>query len=501
MQTEYRSKDYGLKESKVKDVFEVATGVPSSYAVLLLDGTTGIYAKEGVLYKKQLPEGPEKTFASGVGTETRIVYDDGVIAAYNKEGKVLLLDKSGSRLGEINTGDSPIKDAAFLSGEYICVGGLSCRLRVYSISEKPIAFEEVFNEYIDSISANDSYLAVALSSGEIHLYQYKIQNTVIGVSSKQTTRSISITKVSILQMNKSSVVHFVSSTNLFIGVSTGTGYIYSFEHSSIIYENAMHSKEITQISTQGEYIITSSSDGRLRVSTQMLREVCVIHIGSPILTFSAMFISNNPQENSQPIFIGAQYLIVTSAGSIVLYRDKWTDTPAEKEAPIKATRPKTLSEQSKISSSTVESIQTISAPERTTYGKYERLIKSFQYRKALLHAAIKKERNALASVMEYLHKIDYLLQTLKLLPDEQIYEVTDLAIDMLREKRFYDLSHSVLLFVSTILENREHPETSPLYALLDKASQEVEEELSVHSLTTSLSAYLSSLVFPVERRE
>ncbi|KAI5190225.1 hypothetical protein NEMIN01_0924 [Nematocida minor] len=490
MEKEFQLVNYGVKPLKTRSIVEIEQNAPDSQAVLLINQTTAVFSKGNSLYKKPIDgEEAEKVFSRSTGTSPRIATCDSVIALYNREGKIRLIDYDGNSLSFIDTGSSAIRAVSFLSNDAICVGGESCRLQVYSTYDSTRLFETTFPEYIDSITSNGKYLAISLASGEMHIYSYFFSHTgETGIASRKKVK-LMVHEITALHMEKPCLLQFLSGNSLFIGLCTGAGYVYSVSDGNITSYSAMHSKGFTKAEVHSEYLMTASLDGRIRISTHSLREVSSLYAGSAIQSFSALF--STSAETQQ--ITGAQYLIATATGNVLVYRDRWTPEPAQPEIIIQKSGPQSIKEYSQYDATETHSVP-MKMDGGARRGKYERLIFGFQYRKALSAAVKTGKVEHITSIMEYLHKVDRLISSIAYLLDEEISVIAGICIDLLRNKEFFDLAVSVLMYCGNILYGRETAYNSSIYEIVDRAVQESEEELLTQSALIETSEYIKGLL-------
>lgn len=488
---EFRLAEYGIKEAKNKQVVEVSRDAEDCYSVLLLDSETAVYAKGSAVYRKTLPDGDEKSLIKNAGTTPRLAYHAGVLAVYNKEGDVRLLDSEGRRLRELSYGGYAVRTVHFLGDQLLGYGGEQCTLVIYSLLDGQVVHEQAFGEYVVSLASNGQYLAVALASGEVYLFDYELAESTSGESAIVSTSQFSLRERSVLDLEKSAVVQFIGEDRLFIGVASGTGYVYSVADESLLGEAALHSKLITGAAYQNGWIITSSLDGKLRISTPALREVSSLHVGASLLGFSALFRGTDSATAQR--LPGSQYLMTTNTGNILVYQDRWTAPPAP-AAPPAAKSTTTLYRHTLGAPTIAGETVRLTTRDPLKRGKYEKLMARHQYAKALAHAAGRKDRESVSSMLQYVHHTPFYLTTLSLLTDDQLAMIGDMCIDYLRHPSYFEVAESVLHFCSTMLLARETPKRSPLQAVLDRGIQELEEEYLVQSTGAALSAYLNSVV-------
>ncbi|KAI5192598.1 hypothetical protein NECID01_2004 [Nematocida sp. AWRm77] len=523
---EFRLDNYGIKHAKNKTIVEVCTEAEDTHSVLLLDEQTAVYTTASTVIRKTLSNGEEKALVKNAGTTPRLAHKDGVLAVYNKEGSVRLLDTHGRRLKELPCEGHPVRAAHFLGQSLLCFGGEQCRLTVYSFVEARTVCEKAFSEYIEHISSNSKYLALSLANGEVHIMAYTVEDATEGYSSILSTTAFSLEDKTVLEMGKPAVLQFVGEDALFIGLSSGTGYVYSLVENALLCESTLHSKQITNAEYKNGFIITSSLDGKLRISTTSLREVSSLHVGASLLSFSALFreeaesapassrgglssdlsLSLSPSSSPSPSQFqrgqalangtqqGSQYLMSTSAGNVLVYQDRWNTPSPSAEERVSKPAPSTLFMHT-LSSSTIphESVSFFMRnPQRRK--KYERMILRHEYGGALADAAEKKDREAMSSILQYLFGINQHAIALPLLSDENLATLCDMCIDYLRDKAFFEAAASTLYLCSDILLQKEVPEENPMYPILERGLQELEEECLVQSTSLSFSEYLSMVV-------
>ncbi|KAI5167459.1 hypothetical protein NEIG_00170 [Nematocida sp. ERTm5] len=494
MEKEFRIENYGVKHPKTRTIIEVERNISGCYAVVLTNQNTAVYSNRDSLCKKSLDtdteKNSEKVFSRSSGTDARIATNDSIIALFNKEGKIRLVDYDGNRLSFIDTGNAPLRALAFLSSDVLCAGGESCKVFVYCIYDTSRLTELTYSDYVDSISSNGKYMAVSLASGELHIYEYAISDTgASGVVGRKKVK-ISVNEVADLYVEKSCIVQFINETQLFIGMCNGTGYIYCMEEKAITIASSMHSKGFTKAEVHGEYLITSSLDGRLRVSTHTLREVSSLYAGSSIQAFNALF-----SKSKDSHITGIQYIISTTTGNVLVYRDRWTPEPVTPVPVIQKSGPQNIREYNK--QDTTET-RTLSVHMQSDHkkGKFGRFMSTFQYRKALLAAIDLKNVETITSVMDYLHRIDRLLISVSSLTDENISVVAEISVDMLKIREFFDLANSVLVYCGNVLQSRESVEGNPIYEIIGRAVQEIEDEYLVQSVLAETTEYIKGLLTP-----
>ncbi|KAI5159598.1 hypothetical protein NEAUS03_0429 [Nematocida ausubeli] len=495
MEKEFRVENYGVKHPKTRSILEIEKNMTCCQAVLLTNQTTAVYSNRDSLCKKTLETDAEhtheKVFSRSSGSNARIATRDSIIALFNKEGKIRLIDYDGNRLSFIDTGSSPLRALAFLTNDVLCAGGEGCRVIVYCIYDGSRLTEIGYSDYVESITANEKYMAVSLASGELHIYEYTISETGASGAEGRKRMKIAMHEVSDLYVEKPCILQFISETQLFIGMSNGTGYVYSMAEKAITIGSTMHSKGITKVEVHGDYLITSSLDGRLRVSTHTLREISSLYAGSSIQTFNALFSTSG--ETAQ--ITGVQYIIATSTGNIIVYRDRWTPDPAVPSPVIRKSGPQNIKEYTQRDTTETQTLS-MSLPDEKKRGKYGRLMWTFQYRKALHFAITQGNPDFITSIMDYLHRIDRLLIAVSSLRDEQIATVAEVSIDLLKNKEFFGLANSVLVYCSNILQSRENASESPIHEIVDRAVQEIDDECLVQSMLVETTEYMKGLLTP-----
>ncbi|KAH9385509.1 uncharacterized protein NEMAJ01_0405 [Nematocida major] len=494
MEKEFRIANYGVKPPKTRSVIELERNIPDCQAVLLTDPSTAVYSKGGVLYKKAIEGETGKVFCRSSGKSAKIAVCDSVVALFNSEGRIRFSDYAGNGLSSIDTGSRPLRALAFLSKDVICTGGEACRLMVYSIYDAKRLAELSFSEYIDSITANGTHLAVSLSSGEIHIYAYALHETGTPGQEGQKKLQMSLEEVSASHVENPCLLQFIDRDQLFIGLSTGMGYVYSMEKAAISTYCSMHSKGFTKAEVHGDFLITSSLDGRLRVSTLSLKEVSSLYAGAAVLGFNALFCRSEGRKDTT----GVQYIVATATGNVIVYRDRWTPEP-QKEAPvIRKSGPQNLKEYTRADTTEMHTVP-ISLQEEHKRGKYGRLMFTFQYRKAL-GASLKSENlELITGVMDYLHKIDRLITSLATLTDAEISVLAGISVDLLKTKEFFGMADSVLTYCSKVLYGRAHTRGTPICEVVDRALQEIEEEFLVQCTLLEVSEYIKGLMRPAEK--
>lgn len=495
MEKEFRIANYGVKYPKIRSIIEVEQAVTECLSVLLTDHKTAVYAKGDMLYQKCTETGEEKVFSRSSGSAPQLAAMDSVIALFNAEGKIRLLDYEGNRLSYIDTGNSALRALAFLSPNILCTGGESSKLMVFSICDSIKLAEKNYSEYVDSISANQKYLAVSLANGEIYIYRHTLREEQEIKMTRKEKMELTLQEISVWQVEQPCSLQFISEDVLFIGLSTGTGYLYSISESAVTGYSTMHSKRFTKIEVHGEYLITSSLDGRLRVSTHSLREVASLHAGSAINTFNALF---SKSEAGQ--IRGIQYLLSTSTGNIIVYRDRTTASQPPAEEQIQKVGPHNIKEYTHADATEVRSLP-IKLEEDHKRGKYARLMHTFQYRKALVSAIKTGNLETITGVMEYLYKMDRLIISLSFLTDEDIFLVAGISVDLLKHKEFFPVADAVLVYCTKILCSREKATDTPIYGIVERAVQETEEEFVVQSMLLETAEYIRGLLKPVKTVE
>ncbi|OAG31782.1 hypothetical protein NEDG_00257 [Nematocida displodere] len=534
MEKEFRLASYGIKERSDKEIVEVQIGVPDCLAVLLVAPGVAVYAKGGTLYQVGVSAKTEKVFARTGGSGMKLAATDGVIAAYNKEGRIRLLDYAGNRLREIECGEAPIRSVAFIGGSILCAGGESCKLQIYDLSEAAPIHEESFAEYVESIASSTQFLATALSNGDVHIYSHSTPNTPNTLNTSNTSEnhtpntpntpenlknlknqkaSIVLEKKRVLALGRGCTVLFLGEDKLFIGLVTGVGYIYDVRSGHIVNESILHSKGITSAQVFGEFLVTASLDGKLKVSTLGLREISSLHLGSPILAFSAQFgaledrapstfsplsLLDTPKPEEKACF-GSEYLISTANGDVLIYRDRWETKVGEVFAAERVRTPSTLLARSAATPSLVTEKKRLGRAAPVKRETIEWMVATFQYRRALTEAVSSKDRESLSAVSEYIHQAGRLAPILASLPEEAIGEVVDMCIDHVREKHYFPVSREVLQVYGALLSGRKGADTSPLFAHVDRAIQELDEEYYVHSSCASLTEYIKLVLQPGKR--
>lgn len=475
MEKELRLENYGIKEHTNKSMHVVATGVSDCLGVLCLSRAETLYLNAGTLYKKGIDqkEQKEKVFLKTGTFTAKLAHANGTIALYNKEGVIKMADAAGTKLGIIECSPGP-RSLFFLGADMLCVGGESCTLQIFLLSGGPALIEYKFDEYIDSISASTKYIAVSLASDEVHIFRYFSSSVVIGVSEKQEKREVRLEHVSVFSAGRPCVLCFLGESAVFLGLSSGAGYIYSIEEECITAEGYLHSKAIVAAEQHGPFIVTASLDGRLKISNaNTLREVSSLYVGVPILSFHALF---HPITDTSPDANGNCYLISTSSGEVVMYRDK-QQAVAKSEVQLRK-KPiiRTLYEHSVRSASSVqESVQVqINIPKRQS--NIEGLLSSFQYRKALILAMQDKSTTVRSGVLAYLDSVGRIEQTIYTLPDKELASITDLCTEMLRYSFFFSMCASSISFSAALLTKRYLPKDTPLYEVVCRAYEEVKEE-------------------------
>jgi len=494
MKEEFRLDDYGIKETEKKDITEICSKSEPVVSVLLLDKDTAVYLREKAFWKRSVSTGEEKQFMKSVGTSPKLVRRDSAIVMYNKEGAVCVFDLSGKKLRELCGEGTPIRSACFLTSTLVCVGGESCKLLVYSFAEVQPLFTRVFSDYIEHVASNGKYIAVSLSNGEVHVVSYRIEESSGGVSERYERIAMHVEDAGVIDTEKPATVHFVEMSRLFIGLSSGASYIYDVEEKSVACESIVHSKTITGVEMHGGFLVTSSLDGKLRISTKSLREVSSLHVGSPIISFSAVFgnVGDGREECA-----GSEYLISTQFGNVLLYRDAWVEKPADKIREERKSAPRTLLDHSKSASSIVDAITAVKTAPVIKRTKYERLVYRYEYIKSLSHAAQNGNRQALSSILEYLFNTDRHISSLCYLEDEDMAVVCDMCIDYVKDPEYFKVSASVLELCMRALLERKRAAESPLYPVLERALQETEEELQVQGASAVLREYLSTLILSI----
>lgn len=488
MEKEFRIENYGVRPLKTRSIIEIQQNVPEAQAIILVDQNTAVFSKGNSLYKKTIgEEGIGKVFSRSTGTSPKIVSCDSVIALFNREGKIRLIDFDGNSLSFIDTGNSPIRAVSFLTSNIICTGGESSKLQVYSIYDTTRLFECTFTDYIDSITSNGKYLAVSLASGEIRIYSYFFNESgETGIASRKRVKLL-LNEMSGINVESPSVLQFINDKSLFIGLSTGLGYIYSIEDGLITSQSAMHSKGFTKVEVHETYIITGSLDGRIRVSTHSLREISSLYAGAPILSFSTLFARTDSKIS------GVQYLLSTTTGNVLVYRDRWTADRPKEEPILRKTTPHTIQEYSKTDTTEMSTV-TMSIFDTERRGKYARLIHTFQYRKALSSAIKTGNHELITSIMDYLHRIDRLIGSISCLTEDEVSVTAGISIDLIRIRKFFDMSFSVLMYCSDILYDKEGNNRSPLIEIVERAVQEAEEELLTQSTLIETVEYIKGII-------
>lgn len=489
MEQEYRVDNYGIQEKVTGEVREVCCSLPDCFGVEWAGPDLALFAHEGAVYKKNPFSHPEeekkRAFSRPGGSLVRLCRRGEIIVSYNSEGRIRLTDTQGNRLREIESGKSAIRSVAFLTDQYIASGGEACRLRIYSILEDTVVFEEEYRDYIESISGSDTYFAVALSSGDLHTYKYSTREVQEADTVQRAKSRFRAEREEVMSLGHAAKVLFVSDSELFIGLGTGAGYMYDIETRTLLSEVSMHSKAITSAQLHGEFLVTSSLDGKIRVSTKELREITSLHAGAPILALSAVFGEKG----------GSEYLISTSTGNVIAYRERWEkkeEKKEKKETPV--FRSRTLYEAASSASTRPHSLLSLQPRDKQSLNEYEHLVRGFLYQKSLELAISKQDRYTVSSLLAYMHGVDRLSGALLAIPEESLAYVADICTFYLREKSFFPVSESVLKTCVDIMEKKLRASASPVFSELPRALQELEEECMVQSAFIALSEYIQCTI-------
>ncbi|KAI5170671.1 hypothetical protein NEFER03_0130 [Nematocida sp. LUAm3] len=486
MEKEFLLENYGVIESQNKEVCEEVSGAGKAPCTSWISDTEYIYLNGSILYKRHVEKKEEKRFCRVGGEVSGFIHKNDVIAAYTREGVVRIIDGAGNRLSLIEADTLPIRAASFLGEDMLCVGGESSTLKVFRLSEKQMLLKRSFSDYIESISCSDKYIGVSLSNGDIYIYRYTVSKEIVRGSENIERSSLEIEEVSLINAEKASSLFFLSSNELFIGLSSGLSYIYLVDKQSVVYEAAIHSKSISSVSLHGEFLLTASLDGRVRISTKKLKEVTSLCVGDSVFWCS----SRSPTNGT-----GSKYLISTISGDIVLYKENWNIEKITEKLQKRKNKVKTLAEISLSTSTNINSSQKIDLPQKRKKNNYEGLLVSFHYRKALLLSISSKSRPITIQIIDYLSSINKLISTISTLSDEDISYVLEICIDLLKEKKMFYAAHSVLLFVSDLLSSRESPQSSSLYGPMDRAIEELNEEYTVQCTIHSTSEFIKAHIF------
>ncbi|KAI5185637.1 hypothetical protein NEHOM01_0963 [Nematocida homosporus] len=499
MESVFRLVNFGIKEEKTRSQVEsIAESLGDSLGVLWLSSNEVLYARNCAIYRKQVPISTstssdkstdksndnssdkkitskgDKLFAKMGQTISRLLMSDNVVVAGTREGALRLFDTSGKRLGHLSTPPG-LRALCFIRTDMLCLGGESCLLHIFSLTGE-VLLEKAFPEYIESVTASQTHLVVGLANGDVYLYAYKV------VDSSQS--KVELEEVLVFSLGRAAVVQFISAELFLVGLSSGYAYIYSVVQ-GVVAEAALHSKAITQAQTLGEFVVTSSLDGRLRISTSHLREITSLYLGVGLTTFAAI---------KSPV-LGSAYLLLTSAGDLLAYRDRWEEVKTSEPMRVaNKTPPRTLFQHTRAQTTPITNTTKLGFTAYVKLSRCEMLMKSFQYRRALSEAIQVEDRETVTAILEYLFTANRLTTTIRTLSDQDHSYLVDTMTDLLRNKKFYPVAHEVLLIYTRALAARTPQTITPLQHPLDRAIQEAKEEWEVQSMTQTTLNYAHMLL-------
>lgn len=507
MQAEFKIKDYGLKQTISNNLMQLASQVQDPTAVLFLGGGKAAYGRGGSLYRIDVPEEEpsslegarrrealgEKVFAKMGGATVRVVERGGVIAVFNNDGRIKLVDREGVQLRSMDVGRHPINAVEFLSEELIAVGGEGGRLCIYrTTEERPLYTEEGFKDYVESIASNGTHMAVGTLDGEVHLYKYSVEEKEeCDGTVRRQSEQVRVEKAGVLGLGRPvAKIKFLSESRLFIASATGYSVVYDLNDSCIVAEKHCHTKLITDAKVCGGFLFTASLDNKFKVFTDELALVSSFALDSPIISFDVSLGGES----------GSQYLFSTYNGGIWVYRDRWRREVRGAGAPP-AKRMKTMREYNQCADVVVKEAAEIDIPRGAQRNRYESLIKNFFYRKALALSVRRRDRSEAIAILEYLHTVGRVKQGVSCNEEEVVAELIDLAVDLLGDEGLFAVGASVITEVLRAYPDLLVRAGSAIEDKLEYLLDSVAEEICVRESCALLSSFLDQVLLRHRARE